>query len=187
MPLYAVEDTVTTEQERLELFLTTRTEESFSLLCASLYSRLIRYFRARSCDQVTAEDLTQDVLFTLYRKAYTIRRPQLFQAWLYKVAHNALLQRLRSARRRIQTVSQSEVRTDAWESIPAQPAGGHDFEEAMAALNVEEREILLLRFADGLDYQEIAATLGIPVGTAKWRVFNSKLKLAAELRRGGRK
>jgi DNA-directed RNA polymerase specialized sigma24 family protein len=52
---------------------------------------------------------------------------------------------------------------------------------------MQDREILLLRFVDGLDYKEISAALQIPVGTAKWRVFNSKIKLAAELRKAGTK
>lgn len=184
--MYALISTVTTDQERLELFLSARDEESFGLLCDTVSPRLIRYFRARSCDQVTAEELTQDVLFTLYRRAYTVRDPRLFQAWLFRVAHNALLQRLRSARRRIKTVSQSELREELWDTAASD--GGEDcgLRIAMASLDAEEREILLLRFVEGLDYREIAAALGIPVGTAKWRVFNSKLRLAAELRKGGK-
>ena len=182
--MYALTYTVTTDQERLEYFLATRSEESFRLLCDGLTPRLLRYFLARSCDRVTAEELTQDVLFTLYRRAYTIRDSRLFQAWLFRVAHNALLQRLRSARRRIQTVRQGDTGCDAWESAVLADPPDSGLEQALAALEPQDREILLLRFVEGLDYREIAAALSVPVGTAKWRVFNSKLKLAAELRKG---
>ncbi len=181
--MYAFTYTLTTDQEKLETFLAERTEQSFCLLCDSVAPRLLRYFRARSCDEVTAEELTQDVLFTLYRKAESIRDPRLFSSWLFRVAHNALLQGLRSRRRRIQTVGESEW--PAWELAAAEAVEEEtSLDVALGSLPPADREILLLRFADGLAYQEIAALLQIPVGTAKWRVFNGKLKLAAELRNG---
>lgn len=179
--------TVTAEQQSLELFLITRTQESFGQLCDLMTPRLMRYFRARSCDLVTAEELTQDVLFVLYRRSGTIRDTRLFQAWIYRVAHNALLQRLRSARRRIRTVSESDIASARWDGLvgTGPPIGNLDSE--LAALEERDRDILLLRFVDGLAYQEIASALHIPIGTAKWRVFNSKLKLAAQMRKGERK
>ena len=151
----------------------------------------MRYFRTRSCDQVTAEELTQDVLFTLYRRAQSIRDPRYFQPWLFQVAHNALLQRIRAAKRRITTVSEEETPRRVWDSaartLSAASEVSSDLERAFASLEMQDREILLLRFVDGLDYKEISAALQIPVGTAKWRVFNSKIKLAAELRKAGTK
>lgn len=175
---------VVTEQEAFEQFLQSRTEDSFTLLCELLSPRLIRYFRARSCDPVTTEELTQDVLLAVYRRGGTVRDPGVFQAWVYRVAHNALLQRVRSASRRVQTVSERDMAGGRWEQLATAAPHSGDLDMAFAALNEQDRDILLLRFVDGLDYQEIAAMLGIPVGTAKWRVFNSKMKLAAQVRKG---
>ena len=189
--MYDLTVTVTTGQERFELFLTERSEESFRLLCDAISPRLMRYFRARSCDQLTAEELTQDVLFALHRKAQSIRDPKLFHAWLFQIAHNALLQRVRAASRRISIVGEDEAPPGVWQSAihtgwPDSKLSS-DLDSALASLDLQDHEILLLRFVDGLDYKEISAMLKIPVGTAKWRVFNSKLKLAAKLRNGGKK
>ena len=55
----------------------------------------------------------------------------------------------------------------------------------MAFLDSQEREALTLRFIDEYEYHEIAAAQTIPIGTAQWRVFNAKKKLAPRLKKIG--
>jgi DNA-directed RNA polymerase specialized sigma24 family protein len=66
-----------------------------------------------------------------------------------------------------------------------QPAGtpAFEFHRWIAVLDSQEREALTLRFIDGCEYHEIAAAQTIPIGTAQWRVFNAKKKLAVHLKR----
>jgi RNA polymerase sigma-70 factor (ECF subfamily) len=52
-------------------------------------------------------------------------------------------------------------------------------------LTGEERELVALRYVEGLSYAEIAEALGVPVGTVKWRMFHIKSKCAAMARAGG--
>lgn len=165
----------------LDSFLQDPSEYTFAPVCRWLSGRLLRYFYLRGCDDSSSEELTQDVLFTVYRQAGTLREAENFLGWVYAIARNCLLQRVRFARRRVQLVGFAELPDSrALQSRPADP--GNEFGSLIAHLNEEEQEILTLRFVDGLNYQEISAALAIPVGTAKWRVFSSKLKLSKLLR-----
>ena len=167
----------------VDKFLAAGTEESFSPVCQLLSPQLMKYFRLRNCDSAAAEELTQDVLFAVFRYAGSIRDNSLFRGWVYKIAKNALLQRWRTSRRRIDLFELDSMGPHPPESSVPCGADGSDFAGIVAVLGPEEREILTLRFVEGLDYREISAALDIPVGTAKWRVFNSKLKLSMQLRR----
>lgn len=166
------------EDPRLGIFLEALDEASFEPVCRSLAPQLMRFFRTRGCDKAACEELTQDVLFTVYRHAATLRERQTFRAWVFTIARNCLLQSFRSARRRVQLVGLEPKTMEA--EFRHAPARQSDFADLIASLSAEEQEALTLRYIDGLEYREIAAVLQIPVGTAKWRVFNSKLKLAVE-------
>ena len=169
------------EEEKLARFLATGTEQSFEWVCAWLSPRLMRYFRLRGCEKAAAEELTQDVLFTVFRHASGIRDRTLFRGWVYTVARNSLLQKWRKGRRNLDMIGLDTIGSQApAASTPPLLAGTH-FSDLVACLSPDEREILTLRFVEELDYREIAAALEIPVGTAKWRVFNSKLKLSLHM------
>ncbi len=142
----------------------------------------MRYFRLRGCDNAAAEEMTQDVLFTVFRQSSGIRDRSLFIGWVYKVARNALLQRWRKSKRSIDTLSLETTGPNLPEAAVRAAPLDSDFTDLIAHLDPEEREIITMRFVLELDYREIAAALDIPVGTAKWRVFNCKMKVALQLR-----
>ena len=172
------------EAANLEVFLTKGTEDAFGHVCSWLSPRLMRYFRIRGCEPAVAEELTQDVLFTVFRYAATIRDRSLFRGWVYTVARNSLLQRWRKGRRNVDMVDIESVGQNTLAARVEPSIADTAFTDLVACLSAEEREILTLRFVEELEYREIALALEIPVGTAKWRVFNSKLKLALQLRKG---
>ena len=62
-------------------------------------------------------------------------------------------------------------------------ASTFEFNDWMDFLEPREKEALTLRFVDECEYHEIAAAQNIPIGTAQWRVFNAKRKLAPVLKR----
>ena len=79
------------EKHALELFLSTRTEESFCVLFETLYPRVRRYFLVRAFDSMTAEELAQNVLLKVYTRSSTLREQELFNGWLFKIARNEML------------------------------------------------------------------------------------------------
>ena len=50
----------------------------------------------------------------------------------------------------------------------------------MSSLHPDERQIMTLRFVEGLEYHEIASVLCLPLGTVQWKIFRSKRKLVSQ-------
>ena len=167
----------------IEAFLDAPKEESFASLFKILTPQLVAFFRARGCEAV-AEDLAQEVMLTVYRKAGQVRERALFRAWVFTIARNALSRHWGQRSREVETVDLAEV-PERFVASKDHSAGTpcFEFHRWMAFLGSQEREALKLRFIDECEYHEIAAAQTIPIGTAQWRVFNAKKKLAPHLKK----
>ena len=168
------------EKQALELFLLTGTEESFCVLFEALYPRVRRYFVLRGLDRMGAEDLAQNVMFIVYRRAAEVRDRAVFNGWLMKVARNELLQHWRRQEPPDWMVAFEPLsRTLAEQrSAPMQVDEVSQFAEWMTFLEPAERELVRLRFVEELSYEELALVLDAPLGTVKWRLFSVRKKLS---------
>jgi RNA polymerase sigma-70 factor (ECF subfamily) len=162
-------------------FLDQPDEDSFNDLFHVFSPQLVAFFRRRGHENGAAEDLAQEVMLTVYRKAGQLREHRLFRAWLFKVARNAACRHFAQRSRQVPTVDLADLA----ELLPApnqNPFGpASEFKEWMKFLDPQERDAMTLRFVEELEYHEIASSKAIPIGTVQWRVFNSKKKLAAHL------
>jgi RNA polymerase sigma-70 factor (ECF subfamily) len=167
----------------IERFLVSPDEESFANLFGAFTPQLVAFFRSRGCPLALSEDLTQEVMLTVYRKAAQVRDRSLFRAWLFKIARNALCRQYGKQSREVETVDLANV-VGTLVASSNKPAGtaAFEFHAWMAFLESSEREALTLRFVEEWEYHEIAAAKNIPIGTVQWRVFNAKKKLAPHLR-----
>src|SRR5216684_4067369 len=164
-------------------FLEAPSEDSFTDLFHIFRPQLVAFYRARGCELSLAEDLTQEVLLTVYRKASQIRDRGLFRAWMFRIARNTLCRHYGKQAREVDTVDLADVPerlVAAGNKDAATPA--FEFLHWMAFLDSREREALTLRFIEQWEYHEIAAAQSIPIGTVQWRVFNAKKKLAPYLK-----
>ena len=163
-------------------FLEAPNEDSFSDLFNIFSPQLVAFFRARNCELALAEDLAQEVMLIVYRKAEQIRDRTLFRAWLFKIARNALCRHYGKQTREVETIDLADV-TDRLAAASHKPAAtpAFEFQHWMAFLDSREREVMKLRFIEQWEYHEIAAAQAIPIGTVQWRVFNAKKKLAPYL------
>jgi RNA polymerase sigma-70 factor (ECF subfamily) len=126
---------------------------------------IYRYLRARLGDQHTAEDLTGEVFQRMLAGLPSYRAQGLpFRAWLFRIAHNLLVDHYRRAGRGLQVEWQDSARTV---DVGADPA--HQVEHtltlehayrALAALDDHQREVVTLRFLSGLSLRETALALG---------------------------
>ena len=175
---------------------------------ALLFEALRPTVYAVACRLVGAND-AEDVVMETYLKAWRAI-PQFtgraaLSTWLYRIAHNCALDALR-ARARQPLVSaprqdDEPAATSDWpdttQRLPSDAIAGAETDalirQALDQLPVEHRATLLLRFADGLSYAEIAAATDVALGTVMSRIFNGRRKLQRILRalelspeRGGR-
>ena len=164
------------ERDAIARFLKSPSEATFRDLFLQLCPKLLNYFRLRGCEPSVAEELTQDVMLTVYREIRSLRDQELFRPWLFKIARNGLLQEIRKRGRRIELV---ELVGD----VTALPAVETDSRLMlwMSWLEPAERQVMIMRYVEELDYAEIALALDIPLGTVQWRIFNSKKKLAKRI------
>ena len=171
-----------TEGAVIEIFLESPNDESFADLFQIFARQLAAFFCSRGCDFDLSEDLTQEVMLTVYRKAGQIRDRGLFRGWLFKIARNALCRHYGKQSREVETVELDNVadRVFSAGNLPCTPA--FEFHHWMEFLEPREREALTLRFIEEWEYHEIATAKGIPIGTVQWRVFNAKRKLLPHLK-----
>lgn len=139
--------------------------EAFSELYDRYFTRIYRYVRLRVDNQTDAEDLTETVFLNALR-AISRFRPKheaSFAAWLFKLAHSAVV----DCRRR----THDAVSLDMTPDIPdesAHDAGAQlewhltitELRSALLALTEEQREVVLLRFVEGLSAREVGDIMG---------------------------
>jgi RNA polymerase sigma-70 factor (ECF subfamily) len=164
-------------------FLGTPDEQSFADLFRTFTPQLVAFFRARGCT-LMAEDLAQEVMFTVYRKAGQVRDWSLFRAWIFRIARNTLSRHYVRGARDVDMVSLADLPEGLVAINPRNGAAPmFEFSHWMNFLGPHEREAVTLRFIEEWEYHEIAAAQQIPIGTVQWRVFNAKRKLAPLLKR----
>ena len=171
------------EESVTNKFLEAPNEDSFADIFKIFTTQLVAFFRTRGCEPALAEDLAQEVMLTVYRKATQLRDRALFRAWLFRIARNVLCHHYGKQSREVDTVHLADVPDSLvapTHKSAATPA--FEFMHWMAFLDSREREVMTLRFIEQWEYHEIAAAQAIPIGTVQWRVFNAKKKLAPYLK-----
>jgi RNA polymerase sigma-70 factor (ECF subfamily) len=172
------------ESEVADRFLDRPNEESFTDLFHIFTPQLVAFFRRRGHQLALAEDLAQEVMLAVHRKAAQVRDRRLFRAWLFRIARNTACRHFLRLTREAPTVALEDL-GDRFAAPSQKAASGPSFEfrDWMAFLEPTERDVMTLRFVEEWEYHEIAAAKAIPIGTVQWRVFNSKKKLAVHLNR----
>lgn len=134
-----------------------------------------------------AEDITQDVFLTLWRRnTYNPERGSL-SSFLTTMTRSRAIDKLRSkgARLRVLQRLQSVVRTETSSPTPLEQASVGErsqlIREALSQLTDTERQVLEIAYYEGLSQSEIAKRLNIPLGTVKTRSRQGLLKLRQTL------
>ncbi len=132
-----------------------------------------------------AEDLTQEVFVRVFRSLsrYT---PGTFEGWLHRITTNLFLDLVRRrARIRFDALPEDAERLVSGDRGPAQIYDDthfdHDVQAALDALPPDFRAAVVLCDLEGLSYEEIAATLGIKIGTVRSRIHRGRSQLRASL------
>ena len=143
-------------------------------------------------DQARAEELAQDTFVKAFRALHTYDVERRFSAWLLAIAHHGAIDEAR--KRVLETVSLDELEDDgspvvqiADRNSPT-PAAILERAElatalhtAIARLRPEYRELVSLKYEQGLEYEEIREITGLPVGTVKSSLHRARKELAGQL------
>jgi RNA polymerase sigma factor (sigma-70 family) len=133
-----------------------------------------------------AEDLTQEVFVRVFRSLPTYS-PGTFEGWLHRITTNLFLDMARRKQRiRFEGLGDDAAgRLSGDEPTPAQAFDDRhldsDVQEALRALAPEYRAAVVLCDIEGLSYEEIAATLGVKLGTVRSRIHRGRAQLRGAL------
>ncbi|MBL8088101.1 MAG: sigma-70 family RNA polymerase sigma factor [Chthonomonas sp.] len=172
-------------------------ERDFPDMMRQSYKKVFNLAYRLSGDRADAEDLTQEAFFRAYRGFDKYEGDRPFENWIFRIVTRLFLDLVRSRRRRVSTVSyDSPVRADGVDSdlhLQA-PAYGPNPEEALLmnsldddlaraleSLKPDQRTLVILADVEQMTYQDIAASLGIPVGTVRSRLHRAHKKLKSHL------
>ena len=150
----------------------------FETLLTAHLSPLERFVKFRIGNLPDAEDLLQEVLTAAYRNRNTVSSEASFKPWILGIARNKCNDYFRAKAKRMEIPLESLDET-------ALTVGLHGVtvktvvSETLEALGDTDRQILYLSYFKDLPQAEIAARLGIPVGTVKSRLFHAKQQFKA--------
>jgi RNA polymerase sigma-70 factor (ECF subfamily) len=163
--------------------------DAFDRLVATRVGSSFRLARAIVGDTGEAEDVTQEAFVAAWRGLPRLRDPELFDAWFGRILVNAarMSVRRRASRGPISLVALNADRDDEVDAAWNEPGrtdpsldgvvAGDALQRAINRLNVDQRTILALHHVEERPVAQIAAVLGVPVGTVKWRLHAARAAL----------
>src|SRR4051794_6969159 len=155
--------------------------EAFEVLAAAAGDRLYaiaRLLLLQSSD--LAEDAVQEALVRAWQQLPSLRDPDRFDAWLYRLVVNACADQGRQLRRwslQVREIPFNLAVDDDTKSV----ADREQLERGFRRLKPEQRAVVVLHFYSGFSATEIAGILGIPEGTARSRLHYATEALRAAL------
>jgi RNA polymerase sigma factor (sigma-70 family) len=166
-----------------------RDRDAFARLFDFFAPRIYAYLLRLRLDPGLADELTQEVMTTLWQKAELFDRSKSSVAtWLYRIARNRRIDLLR--RDREDTMAQAQA-ADVPDPAPP-PDDSLDLGQreariraALALLPAEQRELVRLAFFEGFSHGDIAARTGLPLGTVKSRLRLAFTRLRRALEQDG--
>ena len=150
--------------------------EAFNLLIRRWERPIYNFIVRLIGDRDEAMDLSQDCFMKAYRELRTLKDRDRFSSWLYRIAHNACLSRLRKNHGK------------TW--VELDPEAGHAntpvenrlaVEKALGQLPPDQREVVILKVFQDLKFEEIAIIQDAPISTVKSRLYMAFDKLRSIL------
>lgn len=129
-----------------------------------------------------AQDLSQQAFVRVMDRIGNFRGESALGTWIHRVAVNEALQHIRR-KKRYQHITETISRQPRWsESVHEDPSVSLDMHDALDKLPDRMRKMVLLRYERGLDYSEIADSLGVKQGTVASGLNRARKRLKAILR-----
>ncbi|HHY82399.1 MAG TPA: sigma-70 family RNA polymerase sigma factor [Clostridiales bacterium] len=146
--------------------------ELYDIYADTVYS----YIRFRIKDKYLAEDIFQDTFLSVYQKATELKKVRSVKAWLLKIAHNKMVDRLRKNKDELLSDHPAGKETSCMHGQD-QLIDGIFINELLNQLDETSREIIYGIYAEQLSCKDMAEILGLPEGTVKSRSYYARARL----------
>lgn len=184
------------DEERLLERLRRRDEAAFNQLVLAHQASVFRLLLRMLGDAAEAEDLAQEVFVTVFKAIETFRGESRLSTWIHRIAQNHGRNRLKyHGRRKRKGEGPLEETTEETTAAPHTgsrlPRPDHAMEgmqaeshvqRAMAALDAEQRALIVLRDLEHMSYEDIQELTGLPSGTVKSRLHRARMALHEKYR-----
>ncbi len=170
-------------------------KRAFDLLVLKYQRKIMRLLSRMIRDPAEVEDVAQEAFIKAYRALPQFRGDSAFYTWLYRIAINTARNWQVASGRRPNTLN--VIETDDGETFsqidnltdnntPESMATSREIVETVnAAINAlpdDLRTAIVLREIEGMSYEDIAQSMGCPIGTVRSRIFRAREAIAAQLR-----
>lgn len=168
---------------------------AFDLLVAKYQRKIFRLLSRLVRDPAEIEDVAQEAFIKAYRALPNFRGDSAFYTWLYRIAINTAKNYLVSQGRRAPTSTEADVEEaetfddgDQLRDLNTPDAMlltkqvADAVNRAIEQLPEDLKTAIVLRELEGLSYEEIAESMGCPIGTVRSRIFRAREAIAEELR-----
>jgi RNA polymerase sigma factor (sigma-70 family) len=145
-------------------------QEQFERIAMPQLAALLRVARRLTFESASAEDLVQETMLLAWRGFHQFQPGTNARAWLFRILFNAFHGEGRKAQRSSGSLPISTV-------VDARLQEGVEMAEAMKALPVEQRTVLLLCVVEGFTCREAGEILNVPIGTVMSRLSRARQEL----------
>jgi len=187
-------------EEQLVERLKRRDEAAFNELVRAYEKRVFRLVLRMLGDRAEAEDVAQDVFITVFKSIDSFRGESKLSTWMFRVATNHCKNRIKYLDRRARgkkgeldelsehdALESASMSSSSMVARPDQQAEANQIESivraAIAELDEDQRELVVLRDVENMSYEEIQQITGLPEGTVKSRLHRARLQLAKAVQR----
>ena len=178
------------QKNDLQLVMLSLDNQEYYYCLMKIYEyQLKNYIRKLSgMSQSDVEDVLQEIFMLAYQNLNDYDRQFKFSSWIYRITHNQTVSMLRKKTKNYQDISWDEhdldkiVQSDF--NTEKQIFQNFDYQNLLYiidSLALKYKEVLLLKFVDGKDYQEISDILRKPIGTIGTLINRAKKKLIEEI------
>ena len=119
-------------------------------------------------------DLTQEIWVAIYRGLPRLQQIDRFKPWAFRIARDCVYREFRRRQLLIEPLDDDAAIDRSIELDDAAAVNTEELQQCLAALSVEHREALVLRFFEEMSYEDIAQATGVTVGTVRSRIHYGK-------------
>lgn len=157
-------DHVRTDAELVVLCLNGQ-KDMFDLLIKRYYQPVFSYIYSKVSDKHIVEDIVQETFFATFNSLARCTQPEGFSNWLFAIARNQTLLKLRDAKQPIRTWTKLGISERDKSHIPSAVPEVDSLKEALQSLSEEQQLVLSMKYHNNMSCQEIANALQKPIGT----------------------